>query len=76
MLNAFSQKHYFKGDNKKIEIKWPNDLLLNKKKFCGILQEKIKSHNFEYLIVGIGLNTNIAPQNKSLSIDLFKKYNE
>ena len=50
---------------KKIKIKWPNDLLINKKKFCGILQEVIKFDNYYYLIVGIGLNTNIEPQNKS-----------
>ena len=34
-------------------------------KFCGILQEVVKLNNFDYLIVGIGLNTNIAPENKS-----------
>ena len=34
-------------------------------KFCGILQEVIKFNNFDYLIVGIGLNTNVVPQNKS-----------
>ena len=50
---------------KKIKIKWPNDLLVNQRKFCGILQEVIKFNDFDYLIVGIGLNTNIAPQNKS-----------
>ena len=50
---------------KKIQIKWPNDLLLSKMKFCGILQEVIKFNNFDYLIIGIGVNTNIVPQNKS-----------
>ena len=50
---------------KKIKIKWPNDLLINNKKFCGILQEVIKFKNCNYLVVGIGLNTNIVPQNKS-----------
>ena len=39
--------------------------MLKKKKFCGILQEVIKFNNFDYLIIGIGLNTNIVPQNKS-----------
>ena len=34
-------------------------------KFCGILQEVIKFNDFEFLIVGIGLNTNVVPQNKS-----------
>ena len=49
-----------------LKIKWPNDLLVNQRKFCGILQEVIRFNDFDYLIVGIGLNTNIAPQNKGL----------
>ena len=73
ILNALILKYVIsKTIPKKIKIKWPNDLLFNKKKFCGILQEKIKSHNFEYLIVGIGLNTNIAPQNKSFQSTCLK----
>ena len=66
ILNAFLLKKVIsKIVTKKIKIKWPNDLLIDKKKFCGILQEVIKFDNFEYLIVGIGLNTSISPQNKS-----------
>ena len=66
VLNAFLLKKVIsKIISKKIKIKWPNDLLFNKLKFCGILQEVIKFDNFDYLIVGIGLNTNIVPQNKS-----------
>ena len=42
--------------NKKIIFKKPNDLLINKKKICGILQEKISKLNKRYLIVGIGIN--------------------
>ena len=41
---------------KKITFKKPNDLLINKKKICGILQEKISKLNKRYLIVGIGVN--------------------
>ena len=41
---------------KKIIFKKPNDLLINKKKICGILQEKISKLNKRYLIVGIGVN--------------------
>ena len=66
ILNALLLKNVIsKTISKKIEIKWPNDLLYNKVKFCGILQEVVKLNNFDYLIVGIGLNTNIAPENKS-----------
>ena len=66
ILNAFLlRKVLSKTIPKKIKIKWPNDLLVNRRKFCGILQEVIRFNDFDYLIVGIGLNTNIAPQNKS-----------
>ena len=46
---------------KKITFKAPNDLLINKKKFCGILQEKIHKSKKDYLIVGIGLNLIKSP---------------
>ncbi|WP_300674882.1 biotin--[acetyl-CoA-carboxylase] ligase [Soonwooa sp.] len=39
-----------------VMIKWPNDLILNQKKFCGILIEKKKVEHESYFIVGIGLN--------------------
>ena len=57
---------------KKIKIKWPNDLLFNKQKICGILQEIIKFNQSNYLIVGIGLNTNAAPQNKDFQSTCLK----
>ena len=41
---------------KKIIFKKPNDLLINNKKICGILQENISKLNNKYLIVGIGIN--------------------
>ena len=81
ILNAFLIKKVIsKTISTNVTIKWPNDLLFNKKKFCGILQEVIKFDNFDYLIVGIGLNTNIDPQNKgfkstSLKNILKKKIN-
>ena len=66
VLNAFLLKKVISNIiSKKIKIKWPNDLLFNKEKFCGILQEVINFNHFDYLIIGIGLNTNIDPQNKS-----------
>ncbi len=48
--------------NKKIRLKPPNDIIVNKKKICGILQETIKKNNIQYLIVGIGLNLVSSPQ--------------
>ena len=73
ILNAFLlRKVLSKTIPKKIKIKWPNDLMINKKKFCGILQEVVKFDNYDYLIVGIGLNTNVAPQNKSFKSTCLK----
>ena len=46
---------------KKIIFKSPNDLLIEKKKICGILQEKIEQSKNEYLIVGVGLNLVKSP---------------
>ena len=73
VLNAFLLKKVIsKIISKKIKIKWPNDLLFNKLKFCGILQEVINFDNFDYLIVGIGLNTNIVPQNENFKSTCLK----
>ncbi|MBB6462989.1 biotin--[acetyl-CoA-carboxylase] ligase [Flammeovirga kamogawensis] len=41
------------------KIKWPNDILINQKKVCGILIENfIIGKNIDHTIVGIGLNIN------------------
>ena len=43
-------------EKKKISFKWPNDVFLNGKKICGILQELITLNSKKFLIIGIGLN--------------------
>lgn len=40
-------------------IKWPNDVLLNGKKLCGILAESVLAADGPRLIVGIGVNANL-----------------
>ena len=60
--NCFLVKKVFsKYYKKKITFKPPNDLLINKKKICGILQEKIDNSKKQYLIVGIGFNLIKSP---------------
>ena len=40
-------------------IKWPNDIVLNQKKVCGILTElSLAGTTIDYVIVGIGINVN------------------
>ena len=41
---------------KRISIKAPNDLLINKKKISGILQEIVNKDKKKYMVVGIGIN--------------------
>tara|TARA_B100000579_G_C22222632_1_gene572360 strand:- start:33 stop:557 length:525 start_codon:yes stop_codon:yes gene_type:complete len=45
-----------KFTNKRIAIKKPNDLLIDKKKISGILQEVILIKGKKFLITGIGIN--------------------
>ena len=41
------------------EIKWPNDVLINGKKVCGILTEAITKFNtIENVIIGVGIDAN------------------
>jgi BirA family transcriptional regulator, biotin operon repressor / biotin---[acetyl-CoA-carboxylase] ligase len=41
------------------DIRWPNDLLLDGKKFCGILTEmRAETDRIRYAVVGIGINVN------------------
>ena len=47
--------------NIKIKIKKPNDLLINNKKICGILQETVFFNNSKFAIIGIGVNINSSP---------------
>ncbi|MBQ4874757.1 MAG: biotin--[acetyl-CoA-carboxylase] ligase [Rickettsiaceae bacterium H1] len=67
-----------------IEYKWPNDILLDGKKICGILLEH---HNDGYVIIGIGVNVVEAPDYATyidkyydvdswdLSADIVKSFN-
>jgi len=44
----------------KSQVKWPNDVLINGRKVCGILIDSyIKGNMVDYAIIGIGLNVNL-----------------
>ena len=62
ILNAYLiRKIISRYTPEKIDIKWPNDLLIKKQKVCGILQEIIDCKEKKFLIVGTGINTNSSP---------------
>jgi BirA family transcriptional regulator, biotin operon repressor / biotin---[acetyl-CoA-carboxylase] ligase len=43
-----------------ISLKWPNDLLFNWKKVAGVLCEAIGVRGYNAVVVGVGVNVNIA----------------
>ncbi len=61
------------------KVKWPNDVLVNDKKICGILTETISGKE-NYALVGIGVNINQKKFSKninttSLKIETNKNFN-
>jgi len=44
-----------------VDLKWPNDLLIGGKKFCGILTEmSAEATRVRHIVVGVGINVNHA----------------
>ncbi|TCP26972.1 BirA family biotin operon repressor/biotin-[acetyl-CoA-carboxylase] ligase [Tenacibaculum skagerrakense] len=66
----------------RLSVKWPNDILSEKKKVCGVLIENIlKGRMISASIIGIGLNVNqdsfpdYLPDAASLKMILAKEFN-
>lgn len=61
-------------------IKWPNDLVLNKKKICGILTEMSTDQmEIKYVLIGIGINvsqTEFPDEIKETATSLYKESGE
>jgi len=47
--------------NKNVNLKFPNDIFVNRKKVCGILQETLTFDGLNFLIIGIGINVDSNP---------------
>ncbi len=56
---ALGIAEFLAGYTGDIAIKWPNDILVNDQKICGMLIEnKLNEKGIEYSVIGIGLNMN------------------
>lgn len=55
-INDFFKSEIDENDIEKLEIKWPNDILFDGKKLCGILIESVLPEGI--YIIGIGINCN------------------
>jgi BirA family biotin operon repressor/biotin-[acetyl-CoA-carboxylase] ligase len=57
------------------DLRWPNDVLMGGKKFCGILTElNAEFSTVRYVVVGMGLNVNNAqfpPELESIATSLY-----
>ena len=43
-----------------VSIKWPNDVVVSRKKICGILTEMgVREGKIDYAVIGVGINVNI-----------------
>lgn len=59
-----------------IELKWPNDILLNQKKIAGILVESTTINDINYVVIGVGINVNHYPildERRIIPSSLFKE---
>src|SRR5574341_139508 len=54
-------------------LKWPNDVLINGKKVCGILVDVNLESEKKRIIMGIGLNANVESFLKNNSINVVSK---
>ena len=58
------------------EIKWPNDIVMDGKKVCGILTEMgLKQNAIDYVVIGVGINVHnqeFAPElvDKAAALDV------
>ncbi len=59
-ITAASVYSAFKCMGIDTQIKWPNDIILNDKKVCGILTEmSSEMMQINYMVIGIGINVNL-----------------
>ncbi len=58
----------------KIIIKKPNDIIVHKKKICGILNETLFYNNLKFVVVGIGININNSPNLKDYSTTYLNEF--
>jgi len=59
---AITLAHLYADLGVQVHVKWPNDLLWNKHKMCGLLAERVQHNGKPALVLGIGININSTPE--------------
>lgn len=65
--------------NNTLQIKWPNDILMDGKKLAGILTELSLGSKINYAVVGIGINVNqeeFPAELSGIATSLRREYNK
>ena len=70
------KKFIYKKVKRLIKVKKPNDILINKKKVCGILQEIIYKNEKKFLIVGVGINVSKSPKINNYPTTFLNNYSK
>jgi biotin--[acetyl-coA-carboxylase] ligase len=67
LLAALALVRVLKRTLKEVGIKWPNDIVVSKKKLCGILTEmSADMDGIKYVVCGMGINVNTKSFPKEL----------
>ena len=78
LISSIAMVNFLQANTIKGKIKWPNDILVNDKKICGILIENFFSgKDINFCIIGIGININqtIFPNLSATSLKRIKEKN-
>ncbi len=68
LVMAYSVADVIRTHLPNVQIKWPNDLVVDGKKLCGILTEMhLKENRIEDVIIGVGINVNGSRFSDALS---------
>lgn len=66
VISTYSLYHTIRelsSEKHKVQIKWPNDILIDDNKVSGMLLEKGENN---YFVIGIGVNIKTAPKNSEM----------
>ncbi len=61
-ITAISLAQVFKSIGVNASVKWPNDILCEKKKFCGMVSEILVKNGKKLLTTGIGIDVNATEE--------------
>ena len=67
-LSSLAVAEFLRSFGVACEIKWPNDVVINGRKLCGILTEmSAEVEHVHYIVIGVGINANLTSFPQKLS---------